>query len=285
MICPTTSTPNCWHGPRPRWSPCAAEFRPAELRRLGGHLLEVVAPEIAEAEEAKRLQNQEQQARAKTSLRTRLIGDGLARTTIVHPELDRDRLLTYLHASTSPRKHPDAISGEEDRIPHHQQLGQAFGALLEHLDPARLPAHGGDATTVMVTISLESLRNELGTGTMIGGEPLSASAVRRLACDAQIVPVVLGANSEVLDLGRTRRLFSPAQRKALRLRDQECRAEHCSIRATWCEAHHRKPWSQGGHTDLDDGVLLCNFHHHRAHDPRYETTTLPTGDLRYHRRR
>ncbi len=79
-------------------------FRPAELRRLGGHLLEVVAPEIAEAEEAKRLQNQEQQARAKTSLRTRLIGDGLARTTIVHPELDRDRLLTYLHASTSPRK-------------------------------------------------------------------------------------------------------------------------------------------------------------------------------------
>ncbi len=137
----------------------------------------------------------------------------------------------------------------------------------------------------MVTISLESLRNELGTGTMIGGEPLSASAVRRLACDAQIVPVVLGANSEVLDLGRTRRLFSPAQRKALRLRDQECRAEHCSIRATWCEAHHRKPWSQGGHTDLDDAVLLCSFHHHRAHDPRYETTTLPTGDLRYHRRR
>ena len=135
MIFPTTSTPSCWHGPRPRWSPCAADFRPAELRRLGGHLLEVVAPEIAEAEEAKRLQNQEQQARAKTSLRTRLIGDGLARTTIVHPELDRDRLLTYLHASTSPRKHPDAISGEEDRIPHHQQLGQAFGALLEHLDP------------------------------------------------------------------------------------------------------------------------------------------------------
>ena len=261
-----------------------ADFRPAELRRLGGHLLEVVAPEIAEAEEAKRLQNQEQQARAKTSLRTRLIGDGMARTTIVHPELDRDRLLTYLHAYTSPRKHPDAISGDEDRIPHHQQLGQAFGALLEHLDPARLPAHGGDATTVMVTISLESLRNELGTGTMIGGEPLSASAVRRLACDAQIIPVVLGANSEVLDLGRTRRLFSPAQRKALRLRDQECRAEHCSIPATWCEAHHRKPWSQGGHTDLDDAVLLCNFHHHRAHDQRYETTTLPTGDLRYHRR-
>jgi Domain of unknown function (DUF222) len=184
-------------------------FRPSELRRLGRHLLELVAPEIAEAEEAQRLQNQEQRAREKTSLRTRLIGDGLARTTIVHPVPDRDRLLTYLESYTSPRKHHDAISGEEDRIPHHRQLGQAFGALLEHLDPTKLPTHGGDATTVMVTISLESLRTDLGTGTIVGGEPLSATEIRRLACEAHIIPVVLGGNGEILDLGRTRRLFSP----------------------------------------------------------------------------
>ena len=116
-----------------------ADFRPSELRRLGRHLLEVVAPEIAEAEEAKRLQNQEQRAREKTSLRSRLIGDGLARTTIVHPVLDRDRLLTYLESYTSPRKHHDAISGEEDRIPHHRQLGQAFGALLSTWTPPSSP--------------------------------------------------------------------------------------------------------------------------------------------------
>ncbi len=88
------------------------QFRPCELRRLGRHLLELVAPEIAEAEEARRLQNEEQRAREKTSLRTRLIGDGLARTTIVHPVHDRDRLLTYLESYTSPRKQQDAISGE-----------------------------------------------------------------------------------------------------------------------------------------------------------------------------
>jgi hypothetical protein len=261
-----------------------AEFRPCELRRLGRHLLEVVAPEIAEAEEAKRLEDEEQRAREKTSLRTRIIGEGLARTTIVHPVPDRDRLMTYLDAYTSPRKHLDAISGEEDRIPHHRLLGQAFGALLEHLDPNMLPAHGGDATTVMVTIDLDSLRSELGTGTIIGGEPLSATAIRRLACDADIIPVVLGGNGEILDLGRTRRLFNPAQRKALRLRDQQCRAEGCTIPAAWCEAHHLKPWSEGGNTDLDDGILACNFHHHRLHDPRYETTTLPNGNLRFHRR-
>ncbi len=117
-----------------------------------------------------------------------IIGDGLARTTIVHPVPDRDRLLTYLESYTSPSKHPDAISGEEDRIPHHRLLGQAFGALLEHLDPAQLPAHGGDATTLMVTIDLDSLRNDLGTGSILGGEPLSATEVRRLACDSSHHP-------------------------------------------------------------------------------------------------
>ena len=262
-----------------------SQFRPSELGRLGRHLLEVVAPEIAEAEEAKRLENQEQRTRETTSLRSKLIGDGVARTTIVHPELDRDRLLTYLESFTSPRKHQGAISGDEDRIPHHQQLGQAFGALVEHLDPARLPHHGGDATTVMVTIALDSLRSELGTGTVVGGEPLSATAVRRLACTATIIPVVLGGKGEILDLGRTRRLFSPAQRKALRLKHQRCRAEGCTVPATWCEAHHSDPWVPSGKTNLGDGILFCSWHHHRAHDPRYEAVTLPNGDTRFHRRR
>ncbi|MDZ5621506.1 DUF222 domain-containing protein [Nocardioides sp. HM23] len=260
------------------------EFRPSELRRLGRHLLEVVAPEIAEAELAKRLEDEEQHARQKTSLRSRLIGEGLARTTIVHPVLDRDRLLTYLEAFTSPRKADHAISGEQDRIPYPRRLGQAFCALLEHLDPTKLPQHGGDSTTVMVTIGLDSLRSELGAGSIVGGEALSATAVRRLACNADIIPVVLGGQGEILDLGRSRRLFSPAQRKAMRLRDQRCRAEGCTIPAAWTEAHHLKPWATGGNTDLDDGILHCNYHHHLAHDPNYTTERLPNGDIRYHRR-
>jgi len=266
-----------------------ADFNPTELRRLGRHILEVVAPEIADAHEAKLLEAEEQRAREKTSLRSRLIGDGLARTTIVHPELDRTRLLTYLDAFTSPRKHDDAISGEEDRIPHHRKLGQAFSALLEHLDPTKLPHHGGDATTVMVTITLDSLITDLATGGHIdgdlnAGDNMSATAIRRLACQAGIIPVVLGGKGEILDLGRTRRRYSPAQRKALRQRDKQCRAEGCTIPATWCEAHHLKPWSKGGKTDLKDGALLCNYHHHRAHDPRFTADTLPNGDLRFHRR-
>jgi hypothetical protein len=263
----------------------AKEFAPAELRKLARRILEVVAPEIAEAEEAKQLEREEQQAREKTSLRTKRLGDGTSRTTIVYSDADADRLHTYLDAFTSPRKHDEAVSGEEDRIPHHRKLGHAFCALLEHLHPKKLPEHGGDATTVMVTIDLDSLTAELGAGAILGGEPLSATAVRRLACTANIIPVVLGGNGEILDLGRSRRLYSPAQRKAIRLRDQHCQGEGCTVPAAWSEVHHLKPWSEGGNTDLADGILYCNFHHHRAHDPNYEHEILPNGDIRFHRRR
>ena len=100
-----------------------------------------------------------------------------------------------------------------------------------------------------------------------------------------ILPAVLGGASEVLDLGRTRRLFSRAQRRALALAHPECQAEGCTVPATWCEAHHcRDPWARGGRTDLADGTLLCGWHHHRAHDDSYDQRRLPNGDFRFHRR-
>jgi len=146
--------------------------------------------------------------------------------------------------------------------------------------------HGGDATTVIVTVPLATLRDDLGSGELGPSEHLSAGEVRRLACTARIIPAVLGGRSEVLDLGRSSRLFKPAQRKAMIVRDRECRAEGCTIPAAWCEAHHAgKPWSRGGRTDLKDGLLLCSWHHHRAHDPTYVSSRLPEGDVRFSRRR
>lgn len=148
-----------------------------------------------------------------------------------------------------------------------------------------LPQHGGTATSVMVIIDLPTLRTALGLAQTSSGETITAAEARRLACTAGIVPVVLGGTSEILDLGRTRRLYSPAQHKAMAIRDRHCRAEGCDIPATWCEAHHaNKPWSKGGRTDLADGHLLCSLHHHHAHDPRYTTSRLPNGDIRYTRR-
>jgi hypothetical protein len=113
---------------------------------------------------------------------------------------------------------------------------------------------------------------------------MTAGDVRRLACTANLVPVVLGGSSEILDVGRARRLFTGAQRRALAVRDKRCRAEGCDMPADWSEAHHLHPWSRGGATDLANAILLCSHHHHRAHDDRFQHDRLPNGDLRFHRR-
>jgi hypothetical protein len=165
------------------------------------------------------------------------------------------------------------------------QLGHAFCSLLEHLDPNRLPLHGGDDTTVVVTIGLDSLQQGLGTATLGDGTALTPGDTCRLACNAAIIPAIFGGESEPLDLGRTRRLFTPAQRRALRIRDKRCRAEGCDIPADWTEAHHLQPWQAGGRTDLANGILLCSFHHDLIHDPAYHHTRIDTGDVRFRRRR
>ncbi|WP_161962553.1 HNH endonuclease signature motif containing protein [Nocardioides speluncae] len=263
----------------------AEEYRPDQLRVLGRRILDVIAPDVGEAEEAKQLALEEERAWETTSLTLTKRGDGTTRLTGILPDAAATRLATYLDAFTSPRRPPvEEVAQRPSRNQGHAR-GQAFIALLEHLDPAKLPDHGGDATTVMVTIDRDALSRDLAAAGLVGtDDKITAAQARRLACTAQIVPVVLGGKSEILDLGRTRRLFSRAQHKALRLRDQRCRGENCTIPASWCEAHHLKPWSKGGKTNLADGVLLCSHHHHKAHDNRYSVERMPTGDIRFHRR-
>ncbi len=264
----------------------ALAFAPRRLRRLGRRLLEVVAPEVADAHELRLLQREETRAAAVTSLTTRRRGDGTTDLRIRCADAVADRLLTYLHAYTNPRQ-PGQRSEEAagtDRRPYDQRLGHAFGTFLEAVDPRRLPLHGGDATTVIVTIDFEALRSGLGTA-LVDDTVITAADARRLACQASILPLVLGGESEPLDLGRSRRLFQPPQRKAMAVRDRTCRAVGCDVPAAWCEAHHvGAPWAQGGVTDLAEGVLLCSWHHHRAHDHRYETDRMADGRVRFHRR-
>lgn len=263
----------------------AAHFGPRALRRLGRRILEVVAPDVADDQERIALDNEEAHARRHLSLFSHRLGDGTTRIAIRVPDSIAARLHTYLDAFTSPRQSPGEATGLADRVPSYQAKGQAFCNLLESLDPRRAPLHGGDATTVLVTIGLDQLRDGLGAADFGADDRISAGQARRLACTAAIIPVVLNGTSEVLDLGRSARLFSPAKRKAMAIRDKHCRAEGCSKPASWCEAHHKNgAWSQHGRTDLADGILLCSWHHHRAHDDRYLHEELPNGDLRFNRR-
>lgn len=284
----------------------AAEFNPRQLARLGSRILDVIAPEIAEAAEARRLAALEVEARRKTRLALRRVGDGTTRISGLIPDAAATRLATYLEAFTNPSRNEDpapddtvaARRAPKDpvaRLAYPRRLGEAFCQFLEAVDPHRLPLHAGDATSIVVTLDLDQLLADLATAEIIGGSDvpgsddegsvITASEARRLACNANLIPAVLGGGSQVLDLGRTQRLFTAAQRKALLLRDRQCRAEGCSIPGTWSEAHHWVPWQAGGPTDLDNGILLCNHHHSRVHDPGYQAERLPNGDVRYRRRR
>ena len=283
----------------------AEEFGPRELGRLGRRILDVVAPEIAEQAEADRLADLEANAADKLRMTMRRQGDGTTRISARVSDAAATRVATYLEAFANPRAQRDPAdtsttdgSNAADpltRLPYPKRLGQAFAQFLEAIDPTRLPIHGGDATTVIVTIPLASLRAELGAGDLIGGglvpgddptgDRITASEARRLACTAKILPAVLDGRSLPVDLGRAKRLFTPAQRKALLIRDSVCRAEGCDTPGTWCDAHHLDPWYTGGPTDLDNAILLCSHHHHRVHETGYRTDRLPSGDLRFHRRR
>ena len=128
----------------------------------------------------------------------------------------------------------------------------------------------GVKTTVVVRMTLEELAQAFGVGEVDGvAQPVSASALRQAAADAEVIPAILGEASEVLDGGRRRRLFTPAQRLALVERDGGC--AWCNAPPSWCEAHHIRWWERdAGPTDMGNGVLLCTRCHHRIHRDGWE---------------
>jgi len=131
--------------------------------------------------------------------------------------------------------------------------------------------NGGRGTPeVIVLVDDETLRTGIeradGICRFSDGTALSGDAARRIACDAAIIPVVLGGTGEVLDVGRKRRLATPAQWVALRVRTETCEVHGCSTRADWCRAHHIRWWECGGETNLENLALVCERHHHLVHE-------------------
>jgi hypothetical protein len=149
--------------------------------------------------------------------------------------------------------------------------------LVEHLPGDGLPQSGGVNATVVVTVDLATLQGGLGTVVLDTGTELSAGQARRLACTATVVPMVLGGDSQILDVGMGQRLFDRYQRIALAQRDGGCVWPGCDRPPAWCEAHHLCPWSQGGPTDLNNGVLVCGFHHRLLHGGEWEARMATDG--------
>lgn len=268
---------------------CARTEDARALKRSARDLLAVVAPEVAEEALGRRVAAEERAARARMRLLLRDNGDGTHSGSFTIPDLHAAMLTKALDALCSPRGRQPGDPGhhldaEGQRLPRPEQRGQAFCGLLERFPADRLPTLGGLNATVVVTVPLDALRAWYATAGLDTGQVISASEARRLCCAAGIIPAVLGGRSEVLDLGREQRLFSPAQRRAKNLLSPTCETDGCPRPAVQCDAHHEIPWVQGGRTDLRHAVNLCPWHHHRAHDPRYRLDRHPGGSVTFHRR-
>ncbi|WP_188838981.1 HNH endonuclease signature motif containing protein [Flexivirga endophytica] len=130
------------------------------------------------------------------------------------------------------------------------------------------------AATVLLTMGLQELLKGHG-GTTGTGDVLDAGAARRLACTADLIPVVLGGPSQPLDVGRRERLATKAIRAAVILRDGGCSFPDCDRPPGFCEIHHVTPWWAGGETSLTDSAMLCGRHHQTVHRQGYTADVRP----------
>ncbi|WP_347754307.1 DUF222 domain-containing protein [Agrococcus sp. ProA11] len=200
-------------------------------------------------------------------------------------------LVAAMDPFTSPRK-PVFLTDEEreqaelviDDRTRPQKMADALIAMMSTaVEQSDAPRVGGEAPTVVLHLSEATYRAALdgepgGSATdERTGEPVPVEIAMAMMCDAHIQAVVTGADGLPLYLGRTQRLFSRAQRRALAARDKGCRAPGCSAPISWCEAHHITFWSLGGLTDIDNGIMLCIHHHHEVHRGRLQVIKGPSG--------
>ncbi|TCJ00074.1 HNH endonuclease signature motif containing protein [Aeromicrobium sp. IC_218] len=252
----------------------ASEFGADDPRRLANRIVEVVDPDSADEIIGAQLEAQEKQAWDDTHLSITRMGKGRSSVRGVLPDVQADMLKTVLEGLASPRRDGalfrdadgDHSGTEIGRLDHARRMGLALCELVEHLPQDAFPQAGGVAATVTISMKHDDLIRDLGRAMLSTDTGISASQARRLACNASLIPVVLGGASQPMDVGRAKRLHDRSQRIALAKRDGGCSWKGCDRPPGWCEAHHLVPWSEGGETSVDNGALFCFFHHHLLHD-------------------
>ena len=251
----------------------ATELDPGQLRVLGKRVLAYVDPQLAEAADRKAVGRQNATAFDNRNLSILPAGDARVR---VSGWLDTEMatvVTAALDPLCSPRRHTDpgaTETADDPVVADERTFGQRRAdALVEvcrlALNTEELPTNGGDRPQVTLTMNVEHLRDQLGLATLDNGDRLTATQARRLACDAHLLPAVLGTPGQVLDVGQSRRLITGALRRALTLRDGGCAFPGCDRPPRWCDGHHIRSWIDGGATSLNNSVLLCRHHHRVIH--------------------
>jgi hypothetical protein len=160
--------------------------------------------------------------------------------------------------------------------PNDHRQAQALIALVDgaHESVSDVPARA----EIVVHVDLETLQHGLRAGstcrTALGAD-LPVEIVRRLACEAEILPVVLDGRSVPIDVGRSKRLATVHQRRALEAIYPTCAIPDCEVIFDHCNVHHIDYWENGGSTDLNNMVPLCSRHHHAAHEGGWKLKLNP----------
>lgn len=242
-------------------------------------LREVVETAVRALLDEEDKQRREKIAHEARSFTSRKLGNGLTRFTIDAPEEDAATLEGVV---TSKLAAPNGTKDDPDTRTATQRRYDAFKTIFGRGTTCPTGTPTMPRATLMITMALSDLLGQTrGAGLTTTGQVLSAGQVRQLACEAELVPVVLGTDSQILDVGREHRLATPAQVKALRFRDQGCTFPGCTVPPEWCIAHHIIWWSRGGRTDMDCLALLCERHHTHVHTHELEADVVD-DHVRWH---
>lgn len=173
-------------------------------------------------------------------------------------------------------------TGAGDDRPLPRRLADALVEVASHaLDLGAIPTSGGASTHLQLTASVETVMGLIGAsgGDLEFAGAVPAATVQRLACDASVRRVLLGPNSEVIDVGRALRVPSPAARAALRVRSGGCEWPGCDRPVAFTNAHHLVHWGHGGRSDVENLVLLCYRHHWMVHEGGWQLARVERRQL------
>jgi hypothetical protein len=245
----------------------AHSFNPASLHKIGRHILAHLDPDGPQPRE------EPEPAVAAGELRLRERRDGRLGLEGFLESEHGAAFRSLIEQFAAPRPAAEGIPDPRTSVQRNAD------ALVEVCGLARAaqdcPTTGGEPPHLTVTLDWEALRTGLGTATLDYGTHLSASQVRRWACDAKIIPVVLGGESEPLDVGRVMRTVPLSVRRALAVRDRGCAFPGCDRPPGLCQAHHCRNWVDGGETSVENCVLLCETHHRQVHHTGWEILIRP----------
>jgi len=268
----------------------ATRLDASDLRRVGRHLLRVIDPDGEDAHDERVL---ERAARAAHARRFLTISDDQAggawlkgRCAAEDAALVKSMLMALAAPQTGAPCDPDSCDtpgcAHDGRDPrdHGARLLDALVETCRRAQTARvLPDDHGASPRLTLLMNYEDLVNSLGSAVTDLGIDLDASVVRRICCDAEIIPAVLGTRSEVLDVGRLARLVTPAIWRAIVARDRGCRFPGCTRPPLMCQAHHVVHWADGGPTSLANLLLLCGHHHRLVHSGPWQVRFDDRGDV------